>query len=179
MNNIKFSHYTTEYISGVMSLRTPQKRSLEILADIVNEIKLKNRSKDLITALSDIRNKYPTCTDFEKDFISLTFALATGVGKTRLMGAFISYLYTRYNIKNFFVVAPTTIDTVTNTIKNLWILDTYPSNNTHGKLAIMTYVDPQTGVNYIIVKDRGNDATSVTITPRLTKEGTLYITERK
>lgn len=106
MNNIKFSHYTTEYISGVMSLRTPQKRSLEILADIVNEIKLKNRSKDLITALSDIRNKYPTCTDFEKDFISLTFALATGVGKTRLMGAFISYLYTRYNIKNFFVVAP-------------------------------------------------------------------------
>ena len=43
MNNIKFSHYTTEYISGVMSLRTPQKRSLEILADIVNEIKLKNR----------------------------------------------------------------------------------------------------------------------------------------
>ena len=94
MNNIKFSHYTTEYISGVMSLRTPQKRSLEILADIVNEIKLKNRSKDLITALSDIRNKYPTCTDFEKDFISLTFALATGVGKTRLMGAFISYLYT-------------------------------------------------------------------------------------
>ena len=106
MNNIKFSHYTTEYISGVMSLRTPQKRSLEILADIVNEIKLKNRSKDLITALSDIRNKYPTCTDFEKDFISLTFALATGVGKTTLMGAFISYLYTRYNIKNFFVVAP-------------------------------------------------------------------------
>ena len=77
------------------------------------------------------------------------------------------------------LIIPATIDTVTNTVKNLWVLDTYPSRDTHGKLAIMTYVDPQTGVNYIIVKDRGNDATSVTITPRLTKEGTLYITERK
>ena len=40
--------------------------------------------------------------------MSLTFALATGVGKTRLMGAFIAYLYTNHNIKNFFVVAPGT-----------------------------------------------------------------------
>jgi len=38
--------------------------------------------------------------------MSLTFALATGVGKTRLMGAFITYLYTQKGIKNFFVVAP-------------------------------------------------------------------------
>lgn len=34
--------------------------------------------------------------------------MATGVGKTRLMGAFIAYLYTQKNIKNFFVVAPNT-----------------------------------------------------------------------
>ncbi len=34
--------------------------------------------------------------------------LATGVGKTRLMGAFIAYLYTQHGIKNFFVVAPNT-----------------------------------------------------------------------
>ena len=40
--------------------------------------------------------------------MSLTFTLATGVGKTRLMGAFIAYLYTQHNIKNFFVVAPNT-----------------------------------------------------------------------
>lgn len=51
---------------------------------------------------------YPTCTDFEREFMSLTFALATGVGKTRLMGAFIAYLYTQHNIKNYFVVAPNT-----------------------------------------------------------------------
>ena len=35
----------------------------------------------------------PKVTDFERDFPSLCFALATGVGKTRLMGAFITYLY--------------------------------------------------------------------------------------
>ena len=62
-----------EYISGVMSLRTPQTKSLEILDDIANDIKLINRNSDLITSLTDIKTKYPTCTDFEKEFISLTF----------------------------------------------------------------------------------------------------------
>ena len=45
-------------------------------------------------------------TDFEREFPSLCFALATGVGKTRLMGAFISYLHLAYGIDNFFVLAP-------------------------------------------------------------------------
>ncbi|WP_221633560.1 DEAD/DEAH box helicase family protein [Listeria seeligeri] len=102
----KFSQYTPKYISGIMSLRKPQTKSLEILDDITKDVKLVNRNNDLINSLTDIKSKYPTCTDFEKDFISLTFALATGVGKTRLMGAFISYLYTQHDIKNFFVVAP-------------------------------------------------------------------------
>lgn len=31
MNNYKYSEYTTNYISGVMSLRKPQRKSLEIL----------------------------------------------------------------------------------------------------------------------------------------------------
>ena len=39
-------------------------------------------------------------------FPSLCFALATGVGKTRLMGAFISYLHLAHGINNFFVLAP-------------------------------------------------------------------------
>ena len=34
------------------------------------------------------------------------FVLATGVGKTRLMGAFISYLHLAHGIDNFFVLAP-------------------------------------------------------------------------
>ncbi len=102
-----FSLYTTEYISGVMSLRKPQKKSLEILHEIINSINLK-KGMNLQAALGAVKALCPTCTDFERDFMSLTFALATGVGKTRLMGAFIAYLYTQHNIKNFFVVAPNT-----------------------------------------------------------------------
>lgn len=59
-------------------------------------------------ALGAVHALCPTCTDFEREFMSLTFALATGVGKTRLMGAFITYLYTQHGIRNFFVVAPGT-----------------------------------------------------------------------
>lgn len=105
--NSYFPQYTTDYISGVMSLRKPQTESLKILEKIVTSIPLQ-KGMDFESALNSVHGMYPTCTDFERDFISLTFALATGVGKTRLMGAFIAYLYTQHNIKNFFVVAPNT-----------------------------------------------------------------------
>ena len=103
----RFPQYTTEYLSGVMSLRKPQKKSLEILEDILSSVSLR-KGMNLRGALGAVHAMYPTCTDFEREFMSLTFALATGVGKTRLMGAFIAYLYTQYNIRNFFVVAPNT-----------------------------------------------------------------------
>lgn len=105
--SIRFPHYTTDYISKVMSLRTPQYNSLKILDDIMNSIRVQ-KGMNLKVALGGVNALYPICTDFERDFMSLTFALATGVGKTRLMGAFIAYLYTQHNIKNFFVVAPNT-----------------------------------------------------------------------
>ncbi len=106
MNNY-FPQYTTDYISGVMSLRKPQTQSLKILEEIVNAVNLR-KGMNLAAALGAVHAMYPICSDFERDFMSLTFALATGVGKTRLMGAFIAYLYTQHNIKNFFVVAPNT-----------------------------------------------------------------------
>ena len=102
-----FFMYTPNYISGVMSLRKPQQKSLEILHEIFNKIK-PNKNTDLNLALSEINKMYPTCSDFQRNFLSLSFVLATGVGKTRLMGAFIAYLYTQHNIKNFFIVAPNT-----------------------------------------------------------------------
>ena len=40
--------------------------------------------------LPPIKSEFPTVTDFEREFPSFCFALATGVGKTRLMGAFIT-----------------------------------------------------------------------------------------
>jgi type III restriction enzyme len=51
-------------------------------------------------------DKAPNLEDFEREFPSLCFALATGVGKTRLMGAFIAYLHLAHGINNFFVLAP-------------------------------------------------------------------------
>ena len=112
MNN--FAMYDIDFISGSMSLRNPQKKSLEILDNILNHIK-PTKNSQLDEVLSEVRSLYPICTDFERDFMSLAFVLATGVGKTRLMGAFVTYLYTNHNIKNFFIVAPGT--TVFNKLK--------------------------------------------------------------
>ena len=92
-------------IAGRLSLRAPQRRSLELL-DRITELVPPKKGADLVAALDVIRAEFPTVTDFERDFPSLCFALATGVGKTRLMGAFISYLHLAHGINNFFVMAP-------------------------------------------------------------------------
>lgn len=92
-------------ISGRLSLWPPQRRSLEIL-DRITEITPPGEKTDVAALLTIIQSEFPSVTDFERDFVSLCFALATGVGKTRLMGAFISYLYLAHGISNFFVLAP-------------------------------------------------------------------------
>ena len=72
-------------IAGRLSLRTPQRHSLDLLARLT-EIVPPRKDADVQQALEIIRSEYPLVTDFERDFPSLCFALATGVGKTRLMG---------------------------------------------------------------------------------------------
>jgi type III restriction enzyme len=92
-------------IAGRLSLRQPQRHSLEIL-DRVTEIAPPKKDADVQTTLDAIRADFPSVTDFDRDFPSVCFALATGVGKTRLMGAFISYLHLAHGFNNFFVLAP-------------------------------------------------------------------------
>jgi type III restriction enzyme len=92
-------------IAGRLSLRAPQRQSLEIL-DRITEIAPPRKDVDLDAALAVIHAEYPSVTSFERDFPSLCFALATGVGKTRLMGAFVSYLHLAHGVNNFFVLAP-------------------------------------------------------------------------
>ncbi|WP_442581716.1 DEAD/DEAH box helicase [Mesorhizobium sp. ASY16-5R] len=92
-------------IAGRLSLRPPQRRSLEILDRIATLIPLR-KDADLTAALAHIRAAFPSVADFERDFPSLCFALATGVGKTRLMGAFTAYLHLAHGLNNFFVLAP-------------------------------------------------------------------------
>ena len=92
-------------IASRLSLRTPQRDSLELL-DRVCEIMALMKGADPVAALQIIQSEFPTVTNFERDFVSLCFALATGVGKTRLMGAFITYLYRTQRSRHFFVLAP-------------------------------------------------------------------------
>ena len=100
-------------IRNRLSLRKPQEYSLNILAELTDKLTLKKHTPNpsqegtfLKEQLEIVKNSYPTCTDFERNFPSICFALATGVGKTRLMGAFVSYLYLSKGIRNFFVLAP-------------------------------------------------------------------------
>ncbi|EWH10107.1 hypothetical protein DS2_09182, partial [Catenovulum agarivorans DS-2] len=91
-----------------LSLRQPQQDSLRALAVAISasEHKLLNPQRDVPELLETLKAQFPKLSDFERDFPSLCFALATGVGKTRLMGAFITYLYQVHGIRNYFVLAP-------------------------------------------------------------------------
>ncbi len=88
-----------------LSLREPLQESLDIVAELAGELEL-SKTADLVAELEKVRSRYPTCTAFERDFVSLAFAIATGVGKTRLMGAIVAYLYLKKGIRNFFILAP-------------------------------------------------------------------------
>lgn len=92
-------------IAGRLSLREPQRKSLELLSRITELVK-PSKETDPASALSIIQSEFPQITGFDRDFVSLCFALATGVGKTRLMGAFISYLHLAHKVNHFFVLAP-------------------------------------------------------------------------
>ncbi|MGY5394925.1 DEAD/DEAH box helicase [Acinetobacter sp. NigerLNRRAM0016] len=94
-----------------LSLRAPQAESLDKLDLAIQNAKelLKKQGRDAEVnqqTLAKLQTVFPTLTDFERDFPSICFSLATGVGKTRLMGAFIAYLHLAYGINNFFVLAP-------------------------------------------------------------------------
>ena len=92
-------------ISNRLSLRQPQRDCLEILSRI-GEILPLHKEQDVTACLETLRSEFRTVEDFERTFPSLCFSVATGVGKTRLMGAFISYLYQVHGLQHFFVLAP-------------------------------------------------------------------------
>ena len=94
-------------ITGRLSLRSPQEESLRALATALDAAPdMLQPGQDVDALLKTLSAEFPTLSAFDRDFPSLCFALATGVGKTRLMGAFISYLHLAHGIKNFFVLAP-------------------------------------------------------------------------
>ena len=97
-------------IAGRLSLRAPQTESLAKLASAIEAapamLKHDRNPSEVVAVLNALKGQFPTLQDFEREFPSLCFALATGVGKTRLMGAFISYLFQAHGIRHYFVLAP-------------------------------------------------------------------------
>ncbi len=132
-------------IAGRLSLREPQRKSLELLSRITELVK-PSKETDPEAALKIIQSEYPQVSGFDRDFVSLCFALATGVGKTRLMGAFISYLHLAHKVNHFFVLAPNL------TIYNKLIADFTPGTSKYVFKGIAEFAQdpPQviTGDNY-------------------------------
>ena len=101
------SNRTQHYINGRLSLRAPQAASLDRLVQALTASPdMLDHDRDVNAILETLKAEFSTLEDFEREFPSLCFALATGVGKTRLMGAFIAYLHLKHGINNFFVLAP-------------------------------------------------------------------------
>lgn len=95
------------HIAGRLSLRPPQADSLARLKKALDAApEMLAHEREVPAILSTLKAEFATLEDFEREFPSLCFALATGVGKTRLMGAFIAYLHLAHGINNFFVLAP-------------------------------------------------------------------------
>src|SRR3546814_14218528 len=100
------------HITGRLSLRPPQAESLARLKQALDATpemlghETQGSGRDVAAMLATLKAEFPTLEDFEREFPSLCFALATGVGKTRLMGAFVAYLHLAHGINNFFVLAP-------------------------------------------------------------------------
>jgi len=101
------THRALQHVVGRLSLRPPQAESLSRLVRALEAApELLGHERDVAAVLASLKADFPLLEDFEREFPSLCFALATGVGKTRLMGAFISYLHLAHGINNFFVLAP-------------------------------------------------------------------------
>ena len=98
---------TTEQIHSkhqaeLETLDTEDKRTKKI-SEWASEVAAEFYADDLAA----VRTLCPTLTSFERDFPSFCFALATGIGKTRLMGACIAYLrycliHTQQKLKSVF-----------------------------------------------------------------------------
>ena len=104
-------------IAQRLSLRAPQREALTTLRAVATALALptagadprafipvKNGERD--KQLAACRTVAPQLKSFDREFPSFCFALATGVGKTRLMGAQIAYLHRVHGVQHFFVVAP-------------------------------------------------------------------------
>ncbi|MCI2000975.1 MAG: DEAD/DEAH box helicase family protein [Clostridia bacterium] len=93
-------------IKYAMSLRTPQEEALSCLDAISSHCDYKKDSKETIEKAATEYCEKQRRIQSEFNFPSFCYAMATGIGKTRLMGACIYYLYKTKGYKHFFILAP-------------------------------------------------------------------------
>lgn len=95
-------------IGYAMSLREPQKEALQYLDAISSSCDYKRNTLDEVEAIAtaNCEDKHTIKVDDNFKFPSFCFDMATGIGKTRLMGAAIYYLYKTKGYKHFFILAP-------------------------------------------------------------------------
>ena len=93
-------------IKYAMSLRAPQEEALSYLDAISSHCDYKTDSKETVEAAATEYCEKQRKVNAGFDFPSFCYAMATGIGKTRLMGASIYYLYKTKGYKHFFILAP-------------------------------------------------------------------------
>ena len=91
-------------ISYAMSLRTPQEEALSYLDAISSNCDYKNDDKTAVEAVASENCENQRTVNSKFEFPSFCYAMATGIGKTRLMGASIYYLYKTKGYKHFFIL---------------------------------------------------------------------------
>lgn len=99
---------TVDKINWAMSLREPQYDALRCFANISEQLEYRTAKKEEAeqTASVQCQNPHAILVAKEFDFPSFCFSMATGIGKTRLMGAAIYYLYKTKGYRHFMILAP-------------------------------------------------------------------------
>ena len=105
MNNEK--NIAFERVKGAMSLRTPQLEALEKFHQVMDKAELSLKDMTAEEVVSLFKEANPTWA-FEHSSTEFTIHMATGVGKTRLIGAIIAYLFLSKESRDFMIVSTRT-----------------------------------------------------------------------
>lgn len=99
---------SVDKIKWAMSLRDPQYDALKYFDAISSKMEYRTVTKSEAEKIAseNCQNPHNISVDKEFDFPSFCFDMTTGIGKSRLMGACIYYLYKTKGYKHFFILAP-------------------------------------------------------------------------
>lgn len=99
---------SVDKIKWAMSLRDPQYEALKYFDAISSKIEYRTSTKADAEKIAseNCQDPHTIVVDKEFDFPSFCFDMTTGIGKSRLMGACIYYLYKTKGYKHFFILAP-------------------------------------------------------------------------